>query len=774
MYIPLLIEDFFEEVQNHLNDANSLIEYVEDNFKRLDDPLLNDPEVRNKLQDFYNYIIEMKNISEERINKRLKHIPGMIKRFRLKHLIYKVKRKDELKPLDTPVKYIKGVGPKRSQKLKKLGIETLENLLNYFPRDYEDRRKLIPISLLKEDDKVVTKGVISSIEKVKRGGLTIVSAVLSDGIYQLLLKWFNQDYMENILKNFLRKEVYVFGTVKRGFYGVLEIQNPEIEISKDNAREIFPVYSLTEGLNQNILRNLLKENLFEVYNYEDILPQDIKSKRELIDLYEAYTGMHFPKSVFHQKKARFRLAYEEILYLQLAFLYSRKNTEKIGGFPKKFSGKYSSQLISELPFELTDAQKRVYEEIKNDLKSEKPMNRLLQGDVGSGKTIVSELAILDNYEAGYQAAIMAPTSILAIQHYKKMYNDLVKFGMRVALLIGATSNSEKIRIKNGLKNGDIDVVIGTHALIQEDVHFKNLGLAIIDEQHRFGVEQRKELISKGKIVDTLVMTATPIPRTLSLAIYGDLDVSVIDEMPKGRKKVKTFLVHQSKIEEVYRFVRSEIEEGGQAYIVYPLIDESDKLAVKAATTMYESLSKNYFPGVKMGLIHGKMSDNEKDDVMYKFSKGEIKILVSTTVIEVGIDVPNATVIVIENAERFGLAQLHQLRGRVGRSNKQSYCYLTVGNVSRETWERLEFFASTNDGFKISEYDLRLRGPGEFLGVKQHGLPDFKVADIVNDVKIMVLAREDAEEVIKTPEKYSRLLERVKEIYKERLKLLEVG
>lgn len=774
MYIPLLIEDFFDEIPRYLDNPNALIEYVEDNYERIDDPLLNDPEVKAKLQDFYNYIVEMRKISEERITKRMKYIPGMIKRFKRMHLVYTVEKKEGLKPLDTPVKYIKGVGPKRSQKLGKLGISTLEDLLEFFPRDYEDRRKLIPISLLKEGEKVVTKGVITNIEKTKRGNLTIISAVLSDGIYQLLLKWFNQDYMENILKTFLRKEVYVYGTVKKGFYGALEVQNPEIEILKDNAREIFPIYPLTEGLNQNVIRNLLKENLYEIYNYSENLPDDLRDKRDLLDIYESYTGMHFPKSMYHQRKSRFRLAYEEILYLQLAFLYSRKNTEKIGGIPKEFTGKYSKKLIGELPFELTNAQKRVYEEIKNDLQSEKPMNRLLQGDVGSGKTIVAELAILDNYEAGFQSAVMAPTSILAIQHFKKMYNDLVKFGIKVALLIGATSNSEKVRIKNALKDGDIDVVIGTHALIQEDVKFKNLGFVIIDEQHRFGVEQRKELISKGKVVDTLVMTATPIPRTLSLAVYGDLDVSIIDEMPKGRKPVKTFLVHQSKIEEVYKFVRSEIEEGGQAYIVYPLIDDSDKLAVKAATTMYESLTKNYFPEIPMGLIHGKMSDSEKDEVMYKFSKGEIKILVSTTVIEVGIDVPNATVMVIENAERFGLAQLHQLRGRVGRSSRQSYCYLTVGDVSRETWERLQFFASTNDGFKISEFDLKLRGPGEFLGVRQHGLPEFKVADIVNDVEIMAVAREDAEYIIKNAEQYEFLLNKVKEIYRERLKLLEIG
>ncbi|APT73121.1 helicase [Thermosipho melanesiensis] len=771
--MPLLIEDFLEKVER-IKDSFELIEFFEENFEKIDDPLKNIPEVSKRLQEFYDYIVKMKHLNRERIEKRMKFIPGMVKRFRDMYLVYKAEKQGNLKELDLSVKYLKGVGPKRAEKLMKLGVKTVEDLLNYFPRDYEDRRKVMPLPILKEDEKVVTSGVLSAVEKIKKSGLSIVSAVLSDGMYQILLKWFNQDYIGNVLKTLMRKKVYVFGLVKKGFYGTLEIHNPEIEVIGNSSREIMPVYSLTEGIKQNVIRRIIKENLYNIYNFKDYLPDELKGKRRLLDVYQAYTGMHFPLSMYHQKMSRFRLAYEEILYLQLAFFLSKKENENIGGISKNFEGKLSSELLKQLPFKLTNAQLNAYEEIKKDLKSDKPMNRLLQGDVGSGKTIVSELAILDNYEAGFQSAVMVPTSILAIQNFKKMFEHLSRFGIRVALLLGATSTTEKNRIKQMLKNGDLDVVVGTHALIQEDVHFKNLGLVVIDEQHRFGVRQRKELIAKGKLVDTLVMTATPIPRTLSLSVYGDLDVSIIDEMPKGRKPIKTFVVHQTKIDEVYKFIISEVENGGQAYIVYPLIDDSEKLSVKSAVSMHEKLREEYFKDISTALIHGRMSDFEKDEIMYKFSRGEIKILISTSVIEVGIDVPQATVIVIENAERFGLAQLHQLRGRVGRGNKQSYCYLTVGNVSRETLERLNFFASTNDGFKISEYDLKLRGPGEFLGVKQHGLPEFKVADIINDIDIILMAREDAKYIVNNIEKFKTLIEYVKDIYKERLEFLDVG
>ncbi|WP_143611734.1 MULTISPECIES: ATP-dependent DNA helicase RecG [unclassified Thermosipho (in: thermotogales)] len=773
MYIPFLIEEFLDYAEN-IKDFEELIEFFEENIKKIDDPLVNISEVSNRLQEFYDYITAMKKLPKERIEKRMSYVPGMIKRFKKMYLVYKVEKLENLKSLEMSAKYLKGVGPKRAEKLKKLGINTVEDLINYFPRDYEDRRKVIPLSIIKEDEKIVTTGILTSVEKIKKSGVSIVSAVLADGMYQILLKWFNQDFMENILKTFLRKKVYVFGTVKKGFYGALEIHNPEIEMVKSSKREIVPIYSLTEGIKQHVIRKVVKENLYNIYNYKEVIPEDIRGKRELLDIHQAYTGMHIPRSVYHQKMARFRLAYEELLYLQIAFLLTKKESEFVGGISKNFYGIYSSKLLEELPFKLTKAQLKAYKEIQEDLRSNKPMNRLLQGDVGSGKTIVSELAILDNFEAGFQSAVMVPTSILAIQNYKKIYDHLSKFKIKVALLLGATSSLEKNRIKQMLKDGDIDVIVGTHALIQEDVHFKNLGLVVIDEQHRFGVKQRKELITKGKLVDTLVMTATPIPRTLSLSVYGDLDVSIIDEMPKGRKPIKTFVVHQTKIEDVYKFVVQEIENGGQAYIVYPLIDESEKLSVKAAVTMYKRLKDEIFKNIPIALIHGKMSDFEKDETMYKFSKGEIKILVSTSVIEVGIDVPQATVIVIENAERFGLAQLHQLRGRVGRGDKQSYCFLTVGNVSRETLERLNFFASTNNGFKISEYDLKLRGPGEFLGVKQHGLPEFKVADIVNDIDIIVKAREDAKYIVENMDAYRKLIEHVKTLYRERIEFLDVS
>ncbi|MGB9614173.1 MAG: ATP-dependent DNA helicase RecG, partial [Fervidobacterium sp.] len=511
-----------------------------------------------------------------------------------------------------------------------------------------------------------------------------------------------------------------------------------------------------------------------VCNYEDLIPNELVELRKLIDIKRAYIGMHFPKSIYHQKIARKRLAYEELLLFQVALFISKKNIEKIGGIAKQFTGKLTEKFINSLPFKLTNAQIRAHNEIRQDLKSPNPMNRLLQGDVGSGKTLVAELAIIDNYEAGFQSAFMVPTSILAIQHYQKLFNHLTDLGIRVALLIGSTSQKEKDKIKFALKNGDLDVVIGTHALIQEDVHFANLGLVIIDEQHRFGVKQREELISKGKVVDTLIMTATPIPRTLSLTLYGDLDVSVIDEMPPGRKVIKTFTLRHTRAKEVYKFVREQvIENGAQAYIVYPLIEQSEQINAKAAEDMYKKLSKEAFPDIPVGLLHGRMSDIEKNEVMGKFVKGEIKVLVSTSVIEVGVDVPNATIIVVENAERFGLAQLHQLRGRVGRGNKQSYCFLIVSEAGEEAWNRLQFFASTTDGFKIAEYDMRLRGPGEFFGTRQHGMVDFKVADLISDSELIMIAREDARWIIENyPE--SDIIKKVLEIYSNRIKLLDVG
>ncbi|MCX7653769.1 MAG: ATP-dependent DNA helicase RecG [Fervidobacterium sp.] len=775
----LLIEEFLDtcyQIANQSNETsiNELIEYVEDNFENIDDPLMADPEIRTKLQEFFEYITFAKKLPSERAFKRLQQVRGMVERFKYNYLISSIKCLEQPKSLDTPIKYAKGVGPSREKLLKKLGINTIGDLINYFPRDYEDRRKIIPLAFIKENEKITTKGVIKSVEKAKKGELLIITALLQDGISQILLKWFNQEFKETEIKQLVGKEVYVTGTPKRGFFGAMEIQNPEIAVNESSEREILPVYPLTENLTQKTLRKIIQDNLLVVCNCEDIIPQEIVNLRRLIDIKSAYVGIHFPKSSFHQKSARKRLAYEELLLFQLALFLSKRNIEKIGGIQKNFSGKLAEKFLETLPFKLTNAQLRAHEEIRKDLRSSNPMNRLLQGDVGSGKTLVAELAIIDNYEAGYQSALMVPTSILAIQHYQKIFNHLTNLGINVALLIGSTSQKEKDKIKFLLKNGEIDVIIGTHALIQEDVHFSNLGLVIIDEQHRFGVKQREELISKGKVVDTLIMTATPIPRTLSLTLYGDLDVSVIDEMPPGRKQIKTFTLRHTRVKDVYKFIREQvIENSDQAYIVYPLIEQSDQINAKAAEEMYKTLSKEAFPDIPMGLLHGKMSDIEKNEIMTKFVKGEIKILVSTSVIEVGVDVPNATIMVVENAERFGLAQLHQLRGRVGRGEKQSYCFLIVSEAGEEAWERLQFFASTNDGFKIAEYDLRLRGPGEFFGTRQHGLPEFKVADLVSDAELIMLAREDAKSIIENyPE--SVIINKVLEIYSERIKLLDVG
>jgi len=775
----LLIEEFLDncyQISQEVSELglNALLEYIEDNFERIEDPLLRDNEISTRLGELKDYILAAKRLPSDRALKRLQQVRGMVERFKQNYLTCDVDCTSQPKTLDVPVKYAKGVGPSREKLLRKLGIETIGDLITYFPRDYEDRRKIVPLQFIAENEKITTRGTIRNVEKVKKGTMVIISALLQDGISQVLLKWFNQEFKELEIRQLIGKEVYVTGTPKRGLFGAMEIQNAEISAGDSLEREILPVYPLTENLTQKVLRRIIKENIDAICNFKELIPDELIFERGLIDVRKAYMGMHFPKSIYHQKISRKRLAYEELLLLQLALMLSRKTSEKIGGIPKTFSGELAERFVHSLPFKLTNAQVRAHEELSVDLKSSNPMNRLLQGDVGSGKTLVAELAIIDNYEAGYQSAFMVPTSILAVQHYQKLFTHLTDLGIRVALLVGSTSQREKETIKSALESGDLDVVIGTHALIQEDVHFANLGLVIIDEQHRFGVKQREELISKGRVVDTLIMTATPIPRTLSLTLYGDLDVSIIDEMPPGRKEIKTFTLRHTRAKEVYNFVRQQvIENGDQVYIVYPLIEQSEQINAKAAEDMYKALSQNVFPDISMGLLHGRMSDAEKNDIMEKFVHGDIKILVSTSVIEVGVDVPNATVMVIENAERFGLAQLHQLRGRVGRGEKQSYCFLIVSEAGEEAWERLQFFASTTDGFKISEYDLRLRGPGEFFGMKQHGLPEFKVADLVSDVELIMTAREDAKSIIENRSD-SEIINRVLSVYGERMKLLDVG
>lgn len=762
---------------NVLDSRTSLEElsgWIDQSRELLQDPLLDDADAREKLDQLIDYLKPTVELPKERALKRLTNALGMIERYRSWHFFAKPDP-SQAKQLSLDIKSARGVGPRREKLLRKLEINSLRDLVFYFPRDYEDRRRVISLKDLLLGEKVTTRGKISSVEMKSVSGMKIVAAVLADGIHHVLLKWFNQEFIYRQLQTLKGKEVYVTGTVKKGMFGGLEIVNPEVElVENSSALEILPVYPLTEGMSQKEFRRIVRQNIDCVAIVQDELPLELTERRKLIDLAIALYGMHFPKTTYQLEKSRERLAYEELLYLQLAMLFSRHTLDSIGGVAKKIEGKLAQEFLKKLPFQLTNAQKRAHEEIRQDLRSTRPMSRLLQGDVGCGKTVVAQLAIIDNFEAGFQAAVMAPTSILATQHYRRMAPSFENLGIKTALLLGETNKGEKERIKRLLRSGELSVVIGTHTLIQEDVEFDNLGLVVIDEQHRFGVRQREALISKGAAVDTLVMTATPIPRTLALAVYGDLDLTIIDEMPPGRKDVKTILVSVTKIDQVFDFVRKEVEDGNQAFIVYPLIEESDKLQVKAATQMYEKLSNEVFKDLRVGLLHGRMSQQEKDAVMEKFARGDFDILVSTTVIEVGIDVPNATVMVIENPERFGLAQLHQLRGRIGRSDKQGYCFLVVGNVEEEALERLKYFASTKNGFEVAEYDMKLRGPGEILGLRQHGLPDLKVADLIRDKQLLFRAREDAEFVMKNLDRFKALIEKIEKIYGERLKLVKVG
>ncbi len=777
---PLLVEEFLDEVEkviNKIQKEQASLKEIEililEKLKFVSDPILeSDPVAKQRFDQLIEYLRPIPALPNTRAMVRLQNLLQMFEKYRNWFLV-STPDADGSKDPDTPVKYAKHVGPKREKVLAKLGVVTLGDLIWHIPRDYEDRRKIVPLKELVPDEKVTTMGRIMNVETKKTHSMPITVAVAADGIHQVLLKWFNQEYLHKILEGMKGKQVYITGVVRKGTFGSLEFVNPEVELQNDSCvLEILPIYPLTEGISQKQLRTIIRENISSI-KVDDILPEWLKKEKKMLDFRSAIYGIHFPKSMYHLRKSIERLAYEELLILQLAFLIFRQNVERIGGISKTIKGELAERFLGMLPFKLTNAQLRAHMEIREDMRSEKPMSRLLQGDVGSGKTVVAQLAVIDNFEAGYQAAVMAPTSILAIQHYRRMAPLLEKLGIRTALLLGETNQRNKEKIKNLLQLGEVDVVIGTHTLIQEDVKFSNLGLAVIDEQHRFGVRQREALLNKGKVVDVLVMTATPIPRTLAMAIYGDLDLTVIDELPPGRKPPKTVLVSSTKVDQVYDFVKNEVRAGGQAYIVYPLIDESDKLQLKAATQMYEHLSVDIFKDFKVGLLHGRMNQQEKDRVMESFAKRNIDILVSTTVIEVGIDVPGATVMVIENPERFGLAQLHQLRGRIGRSDKQSYCFLVTGNVDEQVLERLRYFATTKDGFAVAEYDLKLRGPGEFLGLRQHGLPDFKVADLMRDRDLLIQAKKDAERLLDLRSKSKELFEKVERIYGDRLKLVSV-
>ena len=667
-------------------------------------------------------------------------------------------------PAEIDVMYIKGVGPKIAYKLNKLGIYTANDLLYYFPRKHIDYSTRVKIRDLKEGESTTIFGNIKSVEAfTTKSNLGIIKVRIYDGTGYITLSFFsaksNKYMLERMKAQFPKGSgIMVSGTVKRNSYDkTLTLDKPTYSIMDDdiissnnlNMARIVPIYSLSENLNIKTLRKAIY-NALTTYKSEikTILPEYLIQKYHLMQKQDALMQIHFPDDKESLDVARYTLVFEEFFLIQLKLaLIREENNKHLSSIPLEIKKDgLVMNFINSLPFKLTSAQQKAVNEILNDLNSTKPMQRLLQGDVGSGKTVVACIMLLAAIENGYQAAIMAPTEILAQQHFNNMSKWLVPFGIRVELFLGSIGKKQRKISETNLRNGQVDIAIGTHALIQDNIEFANLGAIVIDEQHRFGVKQRLALRKKSQNPQILTMTATPIPRTLAITMNGDLDLTVIDELPQGRKPIITTLTNSRK--QIADLIRREVEAGRQAYIVYPLIEESETLSAKAATIEKERWQTEVFPEYKIGLLHGKLKNDEKDDVMNKFKNKEYDILVSTTVVEVGVDVPNATVIIIENAERFGLSQLHQLRGRVGRSDLQSYCVLSSSTKSMETKARLNIMTQTNDGFVIAEKDLQLRGPGEFLGTRQSGLPDMIIGDIVNDSKILELARSEAINFVK--------------------------
>ena len=679
-----------------------------------------------------------------------------------------IPKNSKLKPAkDTDVMYMKGVGPKIAYKLNKLGIYTVQDLIMYFPKKHIDYSSRTLIRDLKEGETTTVFAYIKSVSAFNtRNNLSVVKVSVADESGRLDLSFFqaksNRFMLERIKAQFpTNAGIMISGKVKRNNYdGKLTFDKPNYSIMTGefledknlnlNLARIVPIYSVCEDLSIKVLRRAIY-NAIQTYKneIENVLPDFIREKYGILDKKTAVEQIHFPESMELLEQARFSLIFEELFLIQLKLVTLREqNSHNHSALALKIKEHgLVRQFIDNLPFELTGGQKRAVNEILNDLNSDIPMARLLQGDVGSGKTVVATIMLLAGVENGYQGALMAPTEILAQQHYNNLQKWLTPMGISVGLFLGSQGKKVREKFRTDLLNGQMNIAVGTHALIQEGVDFNNLGAIVVDEQHRFGVKQRNVLKKKSQNPQILTMTATPIPRTLALTVHGDLDLTVIDELPKGRKPIKTSLVTSHK--GVYDLIRHEIEEGRQAYVVYPLIEESETLSAKAATIEAERLQNEVFPQFKIGLLHGKLKNDEKDKVMADFKDKKYDILVSTTVVEVGVDVPNATVMLIENAERFGLSQLHQLRGRVGRSDLQSYCILHTSTKSQETRERLNIMTQTNDGFVIAEKDLQIRGPGEFLGTRQSGLPDLIISDIVRDAKILEMARNEAIDFVKT-------------------------
>lgn len=671
------------------------------------------------------------------------------------------------KPSSVDVMYIKGVGPKLAYKLNKLGIHTAQDLITYFPRKHIDYSSRTLIKNLKEGENTTVFGYIKSVSAFNtKNKLSVIKVVIADESGKLELSFFqaksNRFMLERVKAQFpVNAAIMLSGKVKLNNYDhKLTIDKPNYSImtgefldgnnSNLNIARIVPIYTVCEDLSIKVLRRAIF-NAIQAYKdqIENIIPDFIREKFGLLNKKDAVEQIHFPETEELLEQARYSLIFEELFIIQLKLARLREaNSENHSALALKTeSTGLVQQFIKSLPFELTGGQKKAVNEILYDLNSDRPMARLLQGDVGSGKTVVATIMLLAGVENGYQGALMAPTEILAQQHYNNLINWLTPLGISVGLFLGSQNKKTREKFQKDLMNGQMHIAVGTHALIQDNIHFNNLGAIVVDEQHRFGVRQRNILKKKSQNPQMLTMTATPIPRTLALTVHGDLDLTIIDELPKGRLPIKTSLVSSHR--GVYELIKKEIEAGRQAYVVYPLIEESETLSAKAATIEAETLQNEVFPQFKIGLLHGKLKNEEKEQVMKDFKDKKYDILVSTTVVEVGVDVPNSTIMLIENAERFGLSQLHQLRGRVGRNNLQSYCILHTSSKSQETKERLNIMTQTNDGFVIAEKDLQLRGPGEFLGTRQSGLPDLIIADIVKDAKILEQARDEAINFVKT-------------------------
>jgi len=659
----------------------------------------------------------------------------------------------EREGLDSPVSVLHGVGPRQAQRLGLLGVRSIRDLLYLFPRRYDDFSNLKPVNRLEYGEEVtIVARVQRSETRQTRSGHPIFSAVLSDGSGYIEATWFNQKYLGETIKP--GRQVVISGKVDE-YLGRLCFKSPAWELFDErllHTAGIIPRYPLTKGLGARWMRRLMRRTVdYWSLRMPDHLPISVRKEHNLLDLESALAQIHFPDTQEALKRAQHRLAFDELFLMQIGLLQQRAKWRSEAGKPLTTEEALLEQLLASLPFELTGAQERALDQIIRDLRSDQPMQRLLQGDVGSGKTVVAAIAMAFAVASGVQAALMAPTELLAEQHYRtlKRFFERTPQHPKMYLLTGSVRGPEREELYTGLANGDIEIVIGTHALIQADVQFKELGLVVIDEQHRFGVRQRSALRQKGYNPHMLTMTATPIPRSLALTVWGHLDVSLIDEMPPRRQPIKTRMILPNERERAYTFVRRQVAKGHQAFIICPLVEESVKIEAKAAVEEYQRLQSRVFPDLRLGLLHGKMKNDEKDTVMSLFAQGELDILVATSVVEVGIDVPNATVMMIEGAERFGLAQLHQFRGRVGRGSDESYCLLVLsGSSSSQAQERLRAVESTNDGFALAEKDLELRGPGEFLGTRQAGLPELKLANIT-DLRTIETVRQAAHRFLAT-------------------------